>query len=724
MSEEPRDRSHGTSSEIFCCGPSHKPEQVNKNQFLSVKRSTTDPEALCAVILYMIFMVLVFLFAWDKGNHYLLLHGMDYRGKTCGVGDLATYSKQAWTNPLVSNIHASAICVKDCPAPTTASEQIDKGSVFCLCNRAMWPNYFDSSSTEYKIQLSTDCDDSSAIRLGYFTKSIPLSSPLHALTKTGASGGVDQPCSYRYRTKWAMHRCVPWMSPNATAMVVDQTGATHTQEKDYVSAYLKGAHQVMEGMMSDVSTAMPIIGSASFLALVLAIVAMVALQYCAEFISKGIMLLLLLIFIGCALVTWQEYAKFSDLVDVSPAPATREQDTQNMYIYLALFVLSCLSTVTHLFMSIYLYDDIETAISIIRVASRTFTDAPQLLVYPMVHVAFFLFFISWWFVGALLLYTSGDIKTANNGVASLDHTPVLRSAALFYAFGLYWLSAFINAMGYMIIAGTVYCCTFAAPLTDDNGDILEGPLAGRDVPKSVMTTSSLVMIRYHMGTCAYGALTLSVLWPVRIVVNFFTKLGKWENSFLKFVCCCFQCCVCCFDSCIKYMNQMVYLQTVLHGSPFCYSAFHGMQVVLDGLDDIGSTTYVSSFVLTVIKFSITLLCTACAAVAIQNGVIDSSDMEYAWVPYAFTAFAAYVITTGFMLLLEVAIDAIMVAYCEYKFAPIDEDTHRPAPAIKNVQLPAELLDHIERTNKKEAQRLMEDREHAAMAQPLMGGATK
>merc|ERR1711871_1414224 len=386
-------------------------------------------------------------------------------------------------------------------------------------------------------------------------------------------------------------------------------------------------------------------------------------------ISKGIMLLLLLIFIGCALVTWQEYAKFSDLVDVSPAPATREQDTQNMYIYLALFVLSCLSTGTHLFMSIYLYDDIETAISIIRVASRTFTDAPQLLVYPMVHVAFFLFFISWWFVGAILLYTSGDIKTANNGVASLDHTPVLRSAALFYAFGLYWLSAFVNAMGYMIIAGTVYCCTFAAPLTDDNGDILEGPLAGRDVPKSVMTTSSLVMIRYHMGTCAYGALTLSVLWPVRIVVNFFTKLGKWENSFLKFVCCCFQCCVCCFDNCIKYMNQMVYLQTVLHGSPFCYSAFHGMQVVLDGLDDI-------------------------------------------------------VITTGFMLLLEVAIDAIMVAYCEYKFAPIDEDTHRPAPAIKNVQLPAELLDHIERTNKKEAQRLMEDREHAAMAQPLMGGATK
>jgi hypothetical protein len=40
-----------------------------------------------------------------------------------------------------------------------------------------------------------------------------------------------------------------------------------------------------------------------------------------------------------------------------------------------------------------------------------------------------------------------------------------------------------------------------------------------------------------------------------------------------------------------------------------------------------------------------------------------------------------------------------------KYAPLDPDTGKPGPVIKHIPLPRELLDHIETTNKKEAQRL-------------------
>merc|ERR1711970_1386849 len=114
---------------------------------------------------------------------------------------------------------------------------------------------------------------------------------------------------------------------------------------------------------------------------------------------------------------------------------------------------------------------------------------------------------------------------------------------------------------------------------------------------------------------------------------------------------------------------MAYLQTVLHGYSFCGAAFEGLECVMKGIQHVSDTTLISSFVLVIIKFSISFTVTFFAYVLVQSGKfgVQPEDLTYSWVPYLLTVGCSYVLCTAFLLIIEVAIDAIMVAFCEAKF---------------------------------------------------------
>merc|ERR1711865_566009 len=96
-------------------------------------------------------------------------------------------------------------------------------------------------------------------------------------------------------------------------------------------------------------------------------------------------------------------------------------------------------------------------------ASKSFSDCPQLFIYPLIHTLAFVILIVCWLIGAVLLYSAGTIVTNSNGVASMEYSDDLRRAAVFYFFGLVWFCAFINAVGFMIVACTVILVAFAPP---------------------------------------------------------------------------------------------------------------------------------------------------------------------------------------------------------------------------------------------------------------------
>lgn len=672
-----------SASEVCCCGPHHDLDERRRNQILKVERRSTDMCSLFAIFVYMIFMLLVWFYAVEKGQYKIVMNGMDWKGRACGSGELANYPHQAWSNPLMKNIGAGAVCVEKCPAPADGQE-IANLELMCICNPKYWPEKF--TGPQRSTVLLEECSDSTATLQGYFSKGVESGSSLLNDARTNETGGVDQPCAFVHRTKWSMRKCIPWLSSANLAKIVDQSRSNVKADHDFIVDLIGTTNAMFSSFMTDIMDCKEIIWMCVFTAIVVSLATMVMLRYCVKFVAHAILVVLFAMFVLSAILCYQEYSNYAARVDTVPSLLTQAEDQQSMYIFLSCFVGACVLTVLHVCFSVFMYSELGAAISITEVASSTFEDAPQILLYPVLHVLAFITMFVAWLIGAILLYSAGDIKSDNKGVAYMQHTPMLRSAAGFYTFGLFWGCAFINAMGYMIVAGTVYLCTFAGP----------GGGRYRAVPNSVMTTSFCTITRYHMGTAALGSLILTLLWPFRIVVNLFARLGSWDNQTMQYFCCCFQCCVSCFDGCMKYMNKMAYLQTVLHGFNFLNGAFSGMNCILKGLNQIGPTTFISSFVIVVIKLSVTLLITAMADGALTSGAfgVKKSEIEHLWVPFACVALSTYVIITGFMLILEVAIDAIMVAYCEAKFVPLTEND-QPDGAITHDQLPEKLLQHME-----------------------------
>jgi len=293
------------ASQVCGFGPAYTLKEAQRNQILIVPRVTTDFPSLVLFGFFVLHLLVVWFFAMDKGQLLYLMNGMDWRGKVCGSGDLATYSRQAWINPLMSNIRTGSICVKDCPAPAD-NKEIDQNTIICVCNHKYWPNKFNSatSPTTYSQELIDNCATSQANRLGYFTKVLTAGSLLREDAKTGATGGTDQPCAYLYRSRWAMKKCVPWVSPSNLDKVLTQEQTAGAVTTDYVAQWLGTTQQIFSTFMVDVAQSLYVVGPCIFIATIFAINALVMLRYCVEYLAKSLVFIMLGLVILISWMTW------------------------------------------------------------------------------------------------------------------------------------------------------------------------------------------------------------------------------------------------------------------------------------------------------------------------------------------------------------------------------------------------------------------------------------
>lgn len=743
------------ASGIFCCGPHYDEEVRKKHQLLRVPRCTTDGAFLTLFAFYSLFMMTTWIFAVEKGKFDILVNGMDWRGSACGAGELATKPKQLFINPLMPDIWTGAVCVAECPQPANNAE-LNTNQITCICNANYWPAEFGNDANNAAArsdELITECDNTESARDGYFVKEVNAGDALLDLTVTGADGGVDKPCAYVYRSSWASHKCTPWISDTSLQGVVDQSAKTTKVTTDYVSQYLNEPDTMFSGYVTDAALSAPVVGYSLIIAVVLSTVAVVMLQYSINLgelmsssdekhkwkqalkdkesqvgstadvgrttvtriqnarINRGFssvagMFLVLegVMMIAAVVVSWTQYKFYKKRVDATPTMATHDSDEISMHVFLVTFVVLCVGTVVSLGMTIMNWKNLNKAASIVHVASSTFGEAPQILLYPIFHSVAFGAMLVLWLFGAIMIYCAGDIVAASNGVADMEHVPYLRHSAAFYLFGLIWFAGFMNGMGYMIVAGVTYLCTFADPknLMFPDGH----PNCVKDVPAHVMTVSSLLMIRYHMGSAAKGSLMLSTTWIFRELSGMVFRIA----AALK---CCGKEMLDTFN-CLMHINKMAFLQTVLHGFTFCDGSYEGNRDVYHGREHWAPTTFMSSFVLVSIKVAVSLAATAACCMMISSGNfgVDENDLTYYFIPYLLTFAASYVLATAALLIFEVAIDAMMVAFCEAHFAKdpsvlskAEDDKERGG--VLERQLPKLLKEHMgayggfEKDNEKE-----------------------
>ena len=194
-------------------------------------------------------------------------------------------------------------------------------------------------------------------------------------------------------------------------------------------------------------------------------------------------------------------------------------------------------------------------------------------------------------------------------------------------FSYFWTAEFIMAAG-QIITAMCLCCFY---FTRDKSRIGN---------RTVFTAMRLV-IRYHLGTIAFGSCIIAIVRMIRAYITYLEKYaGGGDTRIKKLVLRCLQCFMYCIERydwaaavppallltmircltdhvwpisllifvrrCIKYINFNAYIQTCIWGTTFCTSAYNAFWLIFRNIARIAAVTGVTHFLSLIGKIAVVL----------------------------------------------------------------------------------------------------------------------
>lgn len=364
--------------------------------------------------------------------------------------------------------------------------------------------------------------------------------------------------------------------------------------------------------------------------------------------------------------------------------------------WLAIFIILIVVEIIILLVLIFLRKRILIAIALIKEASRAIGYIMSSLLYPLVTFVLLLVCVAYWGITALYLATSGEplytVITTNASAPNCDINttefcnPLNFNASryscqsvkcAFYKYnnnGLYQRNIF-NLQLYNVI-GFLWCMNFVIALGQCT---LAGAFASyywafdkpRDIPAFPVTAAFMRSLRYHTGSLAFGALILTIVQVIRIILEYLDhKLKDVQNPCTKFLMCCLKCCFWCLEKFIKFLNRNAYIMIAIYGKNFCVSAMNAFKllmrnilrvVVLDKVTDLllffGKLLVVGGVgVLAFFFFS--------GRISIPDPQFQSPTLNYYWIPILTAVVGSYMISHGFFSVYNMCVDTLFLCFLE------------------------------------------------------------
>ncbi|XP_053186054.1 choline transporter-like protein 5-A [Scomber japonicus] len=344
-----------------------------------------------------------------------------------------------------------------------------------------------------------------------------------------------------------------------------------------------------------------------------------------------------------------------------------------------------------LLMLIFLRRRVRVAIALLREASRAISHIMSTLFYPVITFLLLTVCISYWTVTAVYLASSGDAvykvmspdvgcpyanSTCNPEVHNTTkEASCLGSQCLFAFYGgetsyhrylfLLQLSNLLIFLWLVNFSLALEQCTLAGAFSS----YYWARRKPQDIPPCPLFSSFSRAIRYHTGSLAFGALILSVVQLVRIVLEYLEqKLRGLDNSLSRFIMCCLKCCFWCLEKFIRYMNRNAFIMVAIYGKNFCTSAREAFFLLMRNVVRVAVLDRVTDFLLFLGKV---LIAGGVGVVAFlfftrEIPVIQEEvpNLNYYWIPLLTVVIGAYLIAHGFFSVYAMCVDTLFLCFCD------------------------------------------------------------
>uniref|UniRef100_A0A6Q2YUA7 Choline transporter-like protein n=1 Tax=Esox lucius TaxID=8010 RepID=A0A6Q2YUA7_ESOLU len=347
---------------------------------------------------------------------------------------------------------------------------------------------------------------------------------------------------------------------------------------------------------------------------------------------------------------------------------------------------------------IFLRTRIFIAIALIQESSKAISHMMSTLFYPIITFILLLVCVAYWGITALYLATSGtqvynvvalnstqgtcgqimgnvtcDPQTFNS--SDYPGCPSARCVFIMYNTQGLWQRNMFNLQIYNVVA-FLWCINFVLALGQCT---LAGAFASyywafskpSDIPTFPLSQAFIRTLRYHVGSLAFGALILTLVQLVRIILEYLDhKTRAAQNPCARFLFCCLKCCFWCLEKFIKFLNRNAYIMIAVYGKNFCVSAKNAFLllmrnivrvVVLDKITDLllffGKLLVVGGVgVLAFFFFS--------GRIILPGSSFRPQMLHYYWMPIIVVIVGAYLIAHGFFSVYNMCVDTLFLCFLE------------------------------------------------------------
>lgn len=644
-------------------------------------RGCTDIICCALFLLFILGYIAVGLVAWVYGDPRQVLYPRNSTGAYCGVGENKEKPYVFYFDILSCAVSANVISIAQnglqCPTPQVCVSS---------CPEDLWAvNVSQYSETVDKVYNK------------YKNFCLPGVPP----DKTVKESLEEEVCPrFLLPSTPALGRCFPF--PNVSITSPGYPEINNTDISNGISGLLDhlNARDISVKIFEDFAQSWNWILLALAVALVLSLLFILLLRLVAA-------PLVLLLIVGVLAVLaygiyhcWQQYQALRDKgASISQLGFTTDlsayQSVQETWLA-ALIILAVLEGIL-LLMLIFLRQRIRIAIALLKEASRAVGQMMSTMFYPLVTFVLLVICISYWALIALYLATSGQpqyvYRVPYSNTSGCETAPVNKSCdpmastgnfsscpgltctfqgysstglaqrslfnlQIYGVLGLFWTVNWVLALGQCVLAGAFASFYWA----------YHKP---KDIPTFPLSSAFIRTLRYHTGSLAFGALILTLVQIVRIILEYIDhKLRGSQNPVARCVICCFKCCLWCLEKFIKFLNRNAYIMIAIYGKNFCVSAKNAFKllmrnvvrvVVLDKVTDLllffGKLLVVGGVgVLSFFFFS--------GRIKGLGKDFENPHLNYYWLPIMTSIMGAYVIASGFFSVFGMCVDTLFLCFLE------------------------------------------------------------
>lgn len=161
-------------------------------------------------------------------------------------------------------------------------------------------------------------------------------------------------------------------------------------------------------------------------------------------------------------------------------------------------------------------------------------------------------------VALIFIWSVGDVREhPKTPFASIKWNDTTKYVFWYNFFGLFWVNAFLVGCSQFIIA--VGVCTWYFTHTADSGGSAQ------------LFKGFKWILRYHLGSIAFGALIIAVAEFIRFLFNYYRRMMTsklWTNRIMKCLYYMTQYLIDCINRVIKFITKHAYIQMALTSSNF------------------------------------------------------------------------------------------------------------------------------------------------------------